>query len=86
MKEAVRRIDLTCRSVGDEAVVLDQRYNRVHHLNESATYIWALCDGEHSLETIVREFSDRYKAPPDLAEADVQRILSEMLALQLLET
>jgi hypothetical protein len=38
-----------------EAVLLDQEANRLHHLNATATLVWACLDGQSTLESIATD-------------------------------
>jgi len=53
-----QRKDAIVTQVDQEFLVLDTETNKAHCLNETASRVWALCDGESSVAEIVRALSD----------------------------
>lgn len=45
-------------AIDDEAVLLDESANRLHHLNHTAALLWRCFDGDASIATIVGEISE----------------------------
>ena len=59
MKDAPkRRGDLLQRDLEDGCVLRDPGTGQVYTLNASAAFVWELCDGEHTLRQMVKEFED----------------------------
>ena len=48
----VKRGSVLRRDMGDETVLYDSKTGAVHALNPTASLVWDLCDGEHSLEAM----------------------------------
>lgn len=80
-----RRLDLNVRVIDGATVVLDRRENRVHQLNESATFIWDLCNGEHAPAEIAQQLSLAYGLDATTAQRDVARVLRQLRRLGLLD-
>ena len=53
-------------------------------LNDTASDVWRLCDGEHTAEDIVDLLSRSYDVDPDTIRADVGAALDEFVGLALL--
>jgi hypothetical protein len=50
----------------------------------TATQIWTLCDGEHSVKDIVTQLSATYDTPADVLVADVRSTVAAFRRLGLL--
>ena len=77
MKSMVRH-DLYIREIADEKVVYDKANGKVHFLNQTATFIFDLCDGKNTQEDIVKHLMDKYEVDRDKAERDVEEILRNL--------
>lgn len=75
--------DLEYRTAGNDVVVHDPLHERVHVLNKTAAFILQSCDGRQSAVGIAEELSLCTGAPRDLTLADVDRMLAELRALEL---
>ena len=66
--------------IDGEAVLLDQAANRLHHLNPTATLVWACLDGRASIAEIAVDLSRGFGAPHHTVLADtiaVTRMLGD---------
>ena len=52
MKNPTRRAEFEERIVEGEMVVMDKESEQIHQLNQTASLIWQLCDGEHNRQQI----------------------------------
>jgi hypothetical protein len=59
----VRSRDVYTVEIDGEAVLLDERENRLHLLNHSATLVWQCFDGDVTVEGLARELSEELGAP-----------------------
>lgn len=80
-----RRSDVRVRSIDGETVVLDRARELIHQLNPSASLIWMLCDGDHTVGQMVRELSGAFEVTVAVAEQDVAAVLDRFGRLGLLE-
>ncbi len=62
------RNDITLQDLGDEIMLYDTDGEKVHVLNHTASVIWNLCDGRHSLEEMQQELIQSY---PSISESDI---------------
>jgi len=70
------RSDVITRDVRNQRVLYDNASHSSHVLNETAEFIWNLCDGEHSVEEIALEVRASFEVPPDIdLEADILNTL-----------
>jgi hypothetical protein len=80
-----RRSDLNFRDVEGETVILDRRGGFVRQLNQTASFIWALCDGTSTIDDIVNHLLEAYEVNSRTALNDVKGIVAELSRLNLLE-
>ena len=52
-----KRKDAIVRQVDGELLVLDVKTNKAHCLNQTASQVWALCDGQTSVAEMIRALS-----------------------------
>ena len=75
---------MTTCTVDDDVVILDRMKGYVHQLNPTASHIWSVCDGRHSVDDIAASLGASFTdAPQDLRDA-VLRTLSDFEKLGLL--
>ena len=79
-----RRSDVSARLVEGEMVVLDRSADLVHQLNQTASFIWELCDGRSTAGGIADRLVDAFDVDPASAEAAVTATLREFEQLGLL--
>ncbi len=61
-----------------EAVLLDQDTERLHHLNQTATLVWACLDGTSSIAEIVTDLSEILGVPYDDALATTLALVARL--------
>jgi hypothetical protein len=64
--------------------IYDPRSQRVAVLNGTASDIWRLADGEHTLADVVNLLARAYSVDAEAIRADVERTLGELRAAGLL--
>jgi PqqD family protein of HPr-rel-A system len=69
-----------------EAVVYDPATGDLHHLNPTATVVFALCDGTASIPELATEIAETFGEPPTEIEAQVRRLLLRLRRQGLLES
>jgi Coenzyme PQQ synthesis protein D (PqqD) len=80
-----RRADVLMERIGQEILVLDRSENLVHQLNPTASLIWELCDGTHSLTDIAQQLTDTFAIDFLTALHDVTTLLQQLHTLALLD-
>lgn len=80
-----RRSGLNVREIEQEVVIVDIDSGDVHQLNPTASFIWGLCDGNSSIESISSQFSGHYGISEEQATEDVVTVMQEFRQLNLLE-
>ena len=53
-------------------------------LNETASDVWRLCDGDHDLQSIIHLLASSYGVQPSVIAGDVTSTVDELVALGLL--
>jgi pyrroloquinoline quinone biosynthesis protein D len=76
-KRPLRRSDVWIRQAGQENAIYDPREQSVHLLNATALAIWQLCDGQTTVEEMVRAICDLCGMHRDIVVEDVDRVLTE---------
>jgi len=61
-----------------EAVLLDQAANRLHHLNATATLVWACFDGVASVGEIVTDLTAALPVARDVALTDTLAVVRRL--------
>jgi len=85
MNRVRKRVEgIMVREIGGEVLVLDAGSQRIHHLNETASFVWAQCEHGASEEEIAAELVLRFDVTPDIATRDVRRTLQSLCDLKLL--
>jgi hypothetical protein len=79
----VRRPDLTFRTQEGEAVIVDPEGRQIHHLNETAAFIWLRCDGQTSVSAIGRQLAAAFEVGFAAAKQDLAATLVELESLGL---
>ena len=65
------------RELGDECMLHDSRNGSVHIVNDTAAFVWRLCDGHHTVDEMVSALVEKYDIP---ADADVHKDIGGILA------
>jgi Coenzyme PQQ synthesis protein D (PqqD) len=81
-----RRADVIARLLDGETVVLDRPAGVIHHLNHTASYIWARCDGQSTLAAIAHQLAQDFAVEPAVAARDVRVLVQQLQTLHLLES
>ena len=79
-----RRLDLVCRIIDGETVILNREASILHRLNPTASFIWECCDGKSQIDAIVVRLADTFDVDPRVCRQDVDEMLSKLQSLNLL--
>lgn len=81
-----RRSHVTERDLDGETLILDRLREEVHQLNVSASYVWRCCDGHLTVNEIAIAMARDFSIDLEEAEKDATRIISQLIALGLLQS
>ena len=82
----LKRQDIVCRKIGDEAVLYNSETRLVHVINHSAEEVWQLCDGRHGIDDIEEALRWEYDIEEkDHVSKDIESILEDFKKCGLLE-
>lgn len=71
------RSDVITRDVRSQRVLFDSVSHSSHVLNETAEFLWNLCDGEHSVAELAAEVRAFFDVPADVdLETDIHNTLN----------
>ena len=79
----VRSEAVVSRSLRDETLLMDMRSEQYLSLDEVATRVWSLLDGQRSVAELVAVMADEYDAPATQIRHDVDALLAQLLDLGL---
>ena len=85
METLKRRSDILERKVGEEHMLYDATGRKVHVLNETAYFVWGLCDGSFTLDAMAEKAAEDFNAPAEELRADIEECIQEFKALALLQ-
>jgi hypothetical protein len=80
-----RAESLVVREVSDGILLLDMEAGKIHQLNATAGFIWWQCDGVASAADIAASVARAYAVEEQAAVRDVEKVLSELRALNLVD-
>lgn len=84
-RRPVRRSTAASRMFDDETVVISPPENVVRMLNASASRIWELSDGSHTVEEIALELTREFDVSLSEARKAVLRFTGELAERQLID-
>jgi PqqD family protein of HPr-rel-A system len=68
-----------------EAVVYDEDRANLHHLNQTATLVFSLCDGTATVAELAADLSEGFGVPADEIEQQIRSLLRKFRRMELLE-
>lgn len=80
------RDDLVVIELDGEAVVYDEGSGDLHHLNATATSVFAMCDGSASVREVSAELADVYGVSREDVETQVRRLIRRLRQAGLVTT
>ena len=84
MKRPNRRTEFEERVVEGEMVIMDKESEQIHQLNQTASFIWQLCDGDHDQQQIAEALATAFEIDANTAETDVADTLNKLEEIGLL--
>ena len=85
-----RSRDVVCRQVGSESILVPIRQNvgnldYVYTLSPVAARIWALLDGNRTIDAIVSQLCEEYEVTAEAAREDIGSLLADLDEVGLVE-
>ena len=71
--------DYRLEKMDDELLLFHPAQTKILYCNESASLIWQLCDGTHTIEEIISILLDAYPDAADVIANDVDATLKQFL-------
>ena len=70
------RPDVHTRDTSRQRMLYDSSTNTFHALNETAEYIWTLCDGRHNLRQMEEKIRAHFDVPADIdLQVDIEHTI-----------
>jgi PqqD family protein of HPr-rel-A system len=76
---------LTKVELDGEAVIYDSVSGELHHLNRTATLVFAMCDGSSSVKELSAEIASAFGAPAGEVERQVRALIQDLRKADLLD-
>lgn len=77
--------DVCLRQAGEEGILYDTRHHKVHIINSTAAFIWQCCEETGDRDEILNALVRRFDVEMDLAEQDLDQILTTFRELELID-
>ncbi len=74
----IKRDSFSSRAIDDETIIVNDRGDMLHTLNETGSFIWKRIDGHTSVGKILESLYAEYDAPPRSAEDDLLKYIEEL--------
>ena len=68
-----------------EVTIYDPRKDVTHLLNEQASVIWSLCDGERTVDQIVDDVSIVYEVPTETVRDEFVRVVKKYVKIGVMQ-
>lgn len=78
-----RLMGMMVRDLGGDLLLLDTETDRIHQLNQTATFIWRHVEEAPSPEGLARLLAEAYDINEEIAQRDVLETLNRFRALGL---
>jgi hypothetical protein len=79
------RKDVAAKVLDGEAIMIDLKKGTYYSLDGAGGLAWELVETEHTLRQIADVIAQRFEVAPEVAGADVRRLVEEMLSEGLVE-
>lgn len=79
------REGLTVVELDGEAVVYVEETTELHHLNQTATIVFGLCDGSATMAEMAADLSAVFEVPVHEVEPEVRALIRRFRKVELLE-
>ena len=80
-----KRGDVLALDMGDGVILYNHDSSLVHHLNQSASIVWHLCDGDADGSQLATEIAEEYGLDRAEVAAHIENVIQELDALGLIE-
>ena len=74
-KMPLRKPEYRLEKMDNEILLFNPNTSNVLYLNESASLVWQLCDGQHSVEEMVKLLADAYPEAAAAIKKDVHETI-----------
>lgn len=79
-KYVLRNKNTASRVIDGQSVIMTLSDNTLHCLDEVGSRIWELCDGQRTLEDIVRIIHEEYMVDFEAGKTDCRTFVEELCA------
>lgn len=69
---------LVARKIGEETILVNEKGDMLHTLNETGSFIWENIDGKRSIGDILALMREEFELPDEGPEVDVSRFIEEL--------
>ncbi len=83
-KYPIRKQNTPWRELDKEIVIVSPQGGMIHILNRTASEIWKLADGTHTIENIIQKIYEHFEVSIEQAEIDVKHFIEDLEIKQLI--
>lgn len=80
-----RKEKLPWQQIDDQVIIINPQQQKVHELNEVASFVWQKLDGKNSLTQIVAELPHEFEDIPVSAAVEVEQLMDDLHSEGLVE-
>ena len=73
------------RNVGNEMMLYDVAGKTIHVLNNTASFVWTCCDGNHTTDDMVKKATGAFNITEDQANTDIEECLASFRELNIIQ-
>jgi hypothetical protein len=73
------------RKIGNEVIIIKDDGLSIHVLNETAAFIWQMCNGNNDSSAIATSICEQFDVPFEEASADVEDLIENLENLGILK-
>ncbi|MDH5730318.1 MAG: PqqD family protein [Gammaproteobacteria bacterium] len=77
----IQNPNIDTQEVEGEFLVLDRKKDKIHQLNQTASAIWLMCDGNTSKQDMMRRYGEMFEISSEQAQNDVNDLIAQFIEL-----
>lgn len=85
IKRPERMKGVLARKIGDECMLYDPDKGAVHVINATAEFVWAMCDGSHSVQDMIRRMIGKFQVQDGTnIKSDIENVLTRFKKIEVI--
>ena len=84
MKLPQKNTKIIAREIDGEMILLNEKKEKIHQLNNTASFVWDCCNGENTIDNIVVLLKEEFEVESIDIKSDVINIITSLKKLKLI--